>query len=323
MKPGILIAALIAAQALFAGATAQAQGSYPSRPVKVICGFPAGTSADIMARIYAQKLSEKFGQQFVVENRLGASGNLAADLTARSDADGYTLLLGTVANSISASAFKNISHDFSKDFAPIAVVSEAPNILVVSEGLGAKSVADLIRLAKEKELFFGSAGVGTAPHLSGELFNMMAGVKMVHVAYRGNSQGLLDLVSGRLGAIFAPAPTLAAFVQDSRVKALALTTAKRSQQYPNLPTLDESGLKGFDTSIWYGFLAPKGTPPAIVKTLSDALVEAGQAADVQTQLQRNGSERLVITGDEMRKFIDQDVAKWKKVVEFAGIQNQN
>jgi tripartite-type tricarboxylate transporter receptor subunit TctC len=323
MRFNILGVVLVAALALLDVRQGQAQSSYPSRPVRIVCGFPAGTSADIMARIYAQKLSDKLGQQFVVENRLGASGNLAAENVARSEPDGYTLLLGTVANSISASAFKTISHDFDKDFAPVAIVSSAPNILVVSEGLGASSVQDLIKIAKEKkgELFFGSAGVGTAPHLSGELFNMMAGVKLTHVAYRGNSQGLLDLVSGRLQAIFAPAPTLAAFVQDSRVKPLAVTSAKRSQQFPNLPTLSESGLAGFDTSIWYGFLAPKGVSPAVLKVLADTLVEAGGMGDVQTQLQRNGAERLSVTLDAFGVFVREDIAKWKKVVEFADIKN--
>jgi tripartite-type tricarboxylate transporter receptor subunit TctC len=193
---------------------------------------------------------------------------------------------------------------------------------VVSEGTGVSSVAGLIKLAKESKdgLFFGSAGVGTAPHLSGELFNMMAGVKLTHVAYRGNSQGLVDLVSGRLHAIFAPAPTLAAFVQDSRVKALAVTSAKRSSQLPNLPTMAESGLAGFDTSIWYGFLAPRGTPPDILKRIADALVETEGMADVQAQLQRNGAEKLSITLDKFSAFIHHDVEKWKKVVEFAGIK---
>jgi tripartite-type tricarboxylate transporter receptor subunit TctC len=300
-----------------------AQDAYPNRPVKIICGFPAGTSADIMARIYAQKLSEKFGQQFIVENRLGASGNLAADVVSRSLADGYTLLLATVANSISASAFKNLSHDFDKDFTPVAAVSSAPNILVISESVGVASTQDFIALAKSRkdEMFFGSAGVGTAPHLSGELFNMMAGVKLTHVAYRGNSQGLLDLVSGRLQAIFAPAPTLAAFVQDSRVKALAVTSAHRSKQYPNLPTIAEAGLAGFDTSIWYGFVGPKGMPPDITRALAEALLDADKMPDVQTQLARNGAERFTMTGGEFDTFIHGDVAKWRKVVEFAGVQN--
>ena len=314
--------ALLAAQFLLGAATGHAQGAYPSRPVRVICGFPAGTSADIMARVYAQKLSEKFGQQFVVENRLGASGNLAAELVARAEADGYTLLLGTVANSISASALKNISYDLGADFAPIAVVSSAPNILVVSEGTGVTSVQGLVKLAKERsDLFFGSAGVGTAPHLSGELFNMMTGAKLTHVPYRGNSQGLVDLVSGRLHAIFAPAPTLAAFVQDPRVKALAVTSARRSSHNPELPTLAESGLPGFDTSIWYGFLAPKGTPPQILKQLADALVEAGDNADTQTQLSRNGAEPLSITLDKFQAFIADDIKKWRTVVDFAQIKN--
>jgi tripartite-type tricarboxylate transporter receptor subunit TctC len=322
MAKWIAAMTLLAAQMVLGSAMGQAQEPYPSRPVRVICGFPAGTSADIMARIYAQKLSEKYGQPFVVENRLGASGNLAAEAVARADADGYTLLLGTVANSISASALKNLSHDFAADFAPIAVVSSAPNILVVSEGTGVTSVQGLVKLAKERsDLFFGSAGVGTAPHLSGELFNMMTGAKLTHVPYRGNSQGLVDLVSGRLHAIFAPAPTLAAFVQDQRVKALAVTSAKRSSQHPALPTLSESGLPGFDTAIWYGFLAPKGTSPQILKLLADGLVEAGENADVKAQLDRNGAEPLSITLDKFGAFIAEDIKKWRTVVEFAQIKN--
>jgi tripartite-type tricarboxylate transporter receptor subunit TctC len=321
MAKWIAAMVLVVAQTLLGAAMAQAQGSYPSRPVRIICGFPAGTSADIMARIFAQKLSEKFGQQFIVENRLGASGNLAAEAVARADADGYTLLLGTVANSISASALKTLSHDFGADFAPIAAVSSAPNILVVSDGTGVTSVQGLVKLAKERnDLFFGSAGVGTAPHLSGELFNMMTGVKLSHVPYRGNSQGLVDLVSGRLHAIFAPAPTLAAFVKDERVKALAVTSAKRSPQYPDLPTLAESGLPGFDTAIWYGFLAPKGTPPQLIKLLADGLVEAGENAEVRTQLGRNGAEPLSITLENFSAFIAEDIKKWRTVVEFAQIK---
>ncbi len=312
---------LLAAHMLLGIDVGQAQGSYPSRPVRVLCGFPAGTSADIMARIFAQKLSEKYGQQFVVENRLGASGNLAAEAVARADADGYTLLLGTVANSISASALKDLSHNFGADFAPIATVSSAPNILVVSDNIGVTSVQGLIKLAKDRsDLFFGSAGVGTAPHLSGELFNLMTGVKLTHVPYRGNSQGLLDLISGRLHVIFAPAPTLVAFVKDQRVKALAVTSAKRSSQYPELPTLAESGLPGFDTAIWYGFLAPKGTSPQILKLLADGLIEAGENSDVKTQLARNGAEPFSITLDKFDAFIMEDIKKWRKVVEFAKIK---
>ena len=201
------------------------------------------------------------------------------------------------------------------------MVSSAPNILVVSNATGVSSVTDFLKYAKGRtDLFFGSAGVGTAPHLSGELFNMMTGAKLTHVPYRGNSQGLLDLVSGRLNAVFAPAPTLAAFVKDDRVKALAVTSAKRSSHLPDLPTLAESGLPGFDTSIWYGFLAPKGTPPQILKLLADALVEAGESPDIKAQLARNGAEPLSITLDKFGAFVAEDIAKWRKVVEFAQIK---
>ena len=313
-------AALFAAH-LFGAAPAYSQSAYPNRVVRIVCGFPAGTSADIIARIYAQKLSEKTGQQFIVENRTGASGNLAAEAVARAEPDGYTLLLGTAANTISANAFKKLPFDFDKDFAPIAAVASAPIILVVSEGTGVTSVEGLIKLAKEKpgEVFFGSAGVGTVPHLSGELFNLMTGIKLAHVPYRGNAQGLLDLVSGRLTAVFAPAPTLAAFVKDARVTALATTSTKRSSKMPDLPTLAESGLAGFDTAIWYGFLAPKGTPPAILKLIADGLVEAGGAAEIKTQLSNNAADPLSVTLDAFGSFIRADIKKWQKAVEFAGI----
>ncbi len=313
---------MLAAQTLLGERRAHAQSNYPTRPVRIICGFPAGTSADIMARIFAQKLSEKFGQQFIVENRLGASGNLAAEAVARAEPDGYTLLLGTVANSISVSALKNLSHDFGADFAPIAVVSSAPNILVVSDGTGVTSVPELLKLAKDRnDLFFGSAGVGTAPHLSGELFNMMTGTKLTHVPYRGNSQGLVDLVSGRLHAIFAPAPTLAAFVSDQRVKALAVTSAKRSSQHPQ--PADAGGIRPARLRHRRSGTASsrrRERRRRSSRLLADALVEAGESADVKAQLARNGAEPLSITLDKFGAFIAEDIAKWRKVVEFAQIK---
>jgi tripartite-type tricarboxylate transporter receptor subunit TctC len=309
--------------ALACGAPTQsfAQAPYPNRVVKIVVGFPAGTSTDIVARIYAQKLSEKLGQQFIVETRTGASSNLAAEGVARSEPDGYTLFLGTVANTISASAFKNLKFDLTKDFEPIAVVANAPNILVVNAAAGVSSIQDLITLAKAKpgEINYGSAGTGTAPHLSGELFNMLTGAKLTHVPYRGNNQGLIDMVSGRITAIFAPAPTVAGFLKDDRVKALAVTSANRSSLAPDLPTLAELGLSGFDTSIWYGFMAPKGTPAAVLQAIADVVLAANSDADVNAQLKASFAEPLSMKRDEFATFLKADIEKWKKVVEFAGV----
>lgn len=314
---------LFAAVCFMAGASpAYAQDAYPSRPIKMIVGFPAGTSADIVARIYAQKISDHFKRPVLVENKLGVASALAAEAVAKSPADGYTLLLGTVANTISASLYKNLTFDFKSDFAAISLIGNATNILVVSPTLGVANLQEFIALARTKpgQMFYGSAGVGTAPHLSGELFNIMAGVKMEHIPYKGNNQGLIDLVGGRLQAIFAPAPTVAGFVKDGRVKALGTTALKRSVLTPDVPTLSEQGLSGFDTSIWYGILAPKGTPEAIVSALDEVLQRAAASPEIKAQLAANGADPVVMGHDEFSRFVQADLQKWEKIVNTAKIK---
>jgi tripartite-type tricarboxylate transporter receptor subunit TctC len=258
----------------------------------------------------------------MVENRTGFAGNLAADAAAKEEPDGYTLLLGTIANAISASVYKKkLRHNFLNDFTGIARVASAPNVLVVDPALGVSSVQGLIDYAKARpgKLFFGSAGVGTAPHLSGELFKQMTGIEYVHVPYKGNVQGLGDLSEGRLSMIFAPAPTLGAFVKTGRVKALAVTTAKRASFLPDVPTMVESGLPGFDTAIWYGFLAPKGTPQAIISSLAKVILEATDREDVQKQLANSLAVPVPLGPTEFNRFIREDVEKWAKVVGSAKI----
>ena len=313
---------LFAACLLACAAGVSAQDAYPSRPIKLIVGFPAGTSSDIIARIYAQKLGEHFKRPVLVENKLGVASALAAEAVAKSPPDGYTLLLGTVANTISAGLYKNLSFDFKTDFAAISMVGNATNILVVSPTLGVSTLQEFIALARTKpgQMLYGSAGVGTAPHLSGELFNIMAGVKMEHIPYKGNNQGLIDLVGGRLQAIFAPAPTVAGFVKDGRVKALGTTALKRSVLTPDVPTLSESGLSGFDTSIWYGIFAPKGTPEAIVNAVAEVLQRAANSADVRAQLAANGADPVVMGHDEFSRFVQADLLKWEKIISTAKIK---
>jgi tripartite-type tricarboxylate transporter receptor subunit TctC len=314
-----ILRALVLLAGVIAQASAGADEAWPARAVRVVVGFPAGTSSDIVARIYAQRLAEQFNRPFVIDNRVGFSSNLAAEAVARAPADGYTVLLATVANTIGASLFKRLSFDIAADFAPAAIVASAPNILVVSPKLGVQGVSDFIALARREsgKLDFGSAGSGTAPHLSGELFNMMTGAGLVHVPYKGNSQGLIDLTEGRLAAIFAPAPTVAPFIKDGRVKALATTAALRSGLAPEVPTLAESGLAGFDTAIWYGFLLPRGTSPDIVRTMSDALLEANARAEVRRALAASGAEPFGKGPVEAERYIRDDVRKWAPVVAFA------
>jgi tripartite-type tricarboxylate transporter receptor subunit TctC len=294
-----------------------AQESYPNKPIKIYVGFPAGTSTDIIARVYAQNLSETLKVPVVVENKAGASSNIAAEMVFNSEPNGYSLLLGTIANSISASLYKNLEFNFANDFAPIAMVGSATTVLVVKANSNIANVQELINLAKSnpKDVSYGSAGIGTAPHMAGELLNLMAGTSMLHIPYKGNNQGITDLIGGQLTAVFTPLPTAINFIRDGKVKALAVTSLKRSSQLPDIPTLSESGFSGFDTSIWYGFMAPKKTPKAVITKLSDDLRKASAAPLVKSQLLTNGAEALYTGPDEFGKYIQSESQKWQKVIE--------
>ncbi len=316
-----LVALLCALCALIAVTTARAQSAYPNRPVKIICAFPAGTSLDIVTRIYAQKLEERFGQPFVVENRVGASGNLATEAAARSTPDGYTLLSAGITQAISMSLFKSVNFDIVKDFEPIGFLGSAPNFLAVNAATGIKSVPDLIAAVKAKpgELTYGTAGVGTAPHMSGQLFSLMIGGKLSHIPYRGTNQAVLDLIGGRLSLMFSPAPTIFPHMNDSRLKILATTSVRPTALAPNLPPLAETpGLEGFDTSIWYAMWAPKGTPKEIAKAINDVLVKASADPGVKKQLAANGADPMSATPEQFGAFVQQEVEKWAKVVAFSG-----
>ena len=314
------IAALLFATLACHTAECAAQ-TYPTRPVKIMVGFNPGSSADILGRVYAQQLSARLGQQFIVENRAGASGNLAPQLVSRAEPDGYTLVMGSVANTISVSLLKDLKYNFAEDLAPIAAVADAPNVLAVSPSLGVSNVAEFIKMLKAKpgEVLYGSPGVGSAPHLAGELFNMMAGVKLMHIPYQGVPSSITDLLGGRISVVFGTAPAVAGYADDGRIKLLAVTSAKRSSLFANVPTMDESGLKGFDTSIWYGFFAPKNTPLGIRKQIADALILANEATEVRNALHASGSDPLTMTLDDFSAFVRADVEKWKHVVDAAQI----
>jgi len=314
-------ALLLAVMPLLLGA-AQAQSAYPNRPVHIIVGFGPGAAADITARVIANRLSETMGQRFLVENRPGGGSTVAAEQVVRGAKDGYTIYLGTVANVINGVLQPNLSFDFSKDFTPVTLATSSPLVLVVHPSTGISSVQDLIKLTKSKpgEVFFSSSGVGTAPHLSGELFNMSAAIKMVHVPYQGSAQAVTDLLAGRTQVMFAPISTVLAHIKSGQLKALATTELKRSSELPELPTVSESGVKNFNTSLWLGFVAPSGTPNDAVQKLSDGINRALKHPETAEALRKTGLEIDGGSPDDFRKFIATETKKWEAVVVAAGLR---
>ena len=300
------------------GARAQA---YPNRPVRIIMGFAPGASGDIAARLLAQELGKLLSQQFIVENRTGAGSTIATNFVAHAAPDGYTLLQGTVANTISPIITPNIGYDFQKDFAPISLFATLPNIIVVNPSLGVHNVQELIKLAREKpgELTFGSAGVGGISHFGGELFNVMAGTKIVHVPYTGTAQAATDLLGGRLQVMFSPASTVLQFIAEGKLVALASTGARRASAAPNLVTVSESGLPGYDTVGWFGLLAPAGTPREIIDRVAAASNEALKAHEVTASLAVQGFDKAGGSPEDFAAFIREDTAKWTRVARAAGL----
>jgi tripartite-type tricarboxylate transporter receptor subunit TctC len=313
----------VSASALLVAATAVAARAedYPSRPIRLIVGFGPGTGADITARILGARMGQTLGQQIVVENRPGGGSSVAAEFATRAPKDGYTLFMGTAANVING-AIKPLPFDFAKDLAPIALATQSPNILVVHPSLGVGSVKELIAMAKAKpdQLLFGSSGVGTAPHVSGELFNIMAGVKMVHVPYQGSAQAMTDLLGGRISMIFSPASTAIPHIQSGAIKALASTTLKRPSIAPDLPTISEAGLPGFDTSVWFAFNAPAGTSRDIIDKLNTAINAALTAPEVKSTLQKQGIEPMGGTPEDYARYTDSETKKWTEVARAAGMK---
>ena len=300
------------------GARAQA---YPNRPVRIIMGFAPGASGDLAARLLAQELGKLLSQQFIVENRTGAGSTIATNFVAHAAPDGYTLLQGTVANTISPIITPNISYDFQKDFAPISLFATLPNIIVVNPSLGVHNVQELIKLAREKpgELTFGSAGVGGISHFGGELFNVMAGTKIVHVPYTGTAQAATDLLGGRLQVMFSPASTVLQFIAEGKLVALASTGARRASAAPDLVTVSESGLPGYDTVGWFGLLAPAGTPREIIDRVAAASNEALKAHEVTASLAVQGFDKAGGSPEDFAAFIREDTAKWTRVAQAAGL----
>jgi tripartite-type tricarboxylate transporter receptor subunit TctC len=315
----------IRALALAAGAaaliqTAHAQ-TFPDRPIRLLIGFAPGSSADVSARIVADHMTRSLGQPVVVEVRAGASSNIAADATVKAAPDGYTLFLGSVANVISRGMKQAGSIELGKDLKAIGLVCAVPNILVVNPSVKATSVKELIAVAKAEpgKLNYGSPGPGTIPHLSGELFNVMAGVKTVHVPYKGTAQAAQDVVGGTLQMMFAPSSTVLGLIEGKQVRALAWTITKRGPALPDLPTVSEAGLPGFDTSIWFGINAPAATPEPIVAKLAGAVAGAVKNDAVTKAFRAQAIEPLSASPAEYAAYIAGETRKWDEIVVKAGL----
>ena len=300
--------------ALLLAWSSAAWAAFPERPVRLVVGFAPGGS-DIGGRIVAQKLSELWGQPVVVENKAGAAGNIGADAVAKAAPDGYTMLLFVNSYTINTTVHKNLSWDLLRDFAPVGRYVSSPMVVVVNDKLPVKSLRELIDYAKAHpgKLNFGSAGSGTAPHLVGEQFALQTGMKMVHVPYKGSAPSVTGLLADEVQMSFAASSSVDAFIKDGRLKPLAVTTARRDPQYPDLPTIAEAGVPGFDADIWYGFVVPAKTPKDIVKKLADDLQRVISDADTQAQLRRRGLEPTWLGADAMGELMRRDVARWKDV----------
>lgn len=314
LKPIPVIVAALAVLTL--RCPAAAQENYPTRPIRLIVGFAAGSSGDITARIVGQKLGALLGQTVVVEDRPGASSMIATDYVARSAKDGYTLLLATIAATINTTLTPNKGPNFEKDLAPIVLVGSIPNILVVNPALNVHDVKGLIALARQKpnELLYGASGLGSGPHLATELFKQMAGIKMIGVLYPGSAQTATDLLAGRIQVMFAPAPTVLGFIKDGHVRALATSEAKRTSVLPDLPTIANAALPGYDTSLWFGILAPAGTPKPIIDKLSRSMNNALKDPDLLKKLQAQGLEVRGGSPDDFGRFIKSETERWARVI---------
>lgn len=304
---------------ILAGGSARAD--YPTRPVTLIVAFTPGGPSDLLARILGKKLEQLLGQPFVIENRPGAGGNIAAELVARAAADGHTLLMGN--NSIlatNASLYKKIGYDAEKDFSPISLIGSQANILVVNPALPARSMADLIALARQKpgQLNFASSGYGAAAHLAGELFKARANIDIVHVAYKGAAPALQDVIAGHVQIMFATAASVVGHVRDGLVRPLAVTTLTRTAVLPDIPTVAELGIAGFDATTWHGLVAPAGTPRDLIDALHRATVAALAEPNVRKALGDLGVDIVGSSPQEFAAYIKAEIPKWSAVVKAAG-----
>jgi tripartite-type tricarboxylate transporter receptor subunit TctC len=305
-------------------APAQAQ-DYPNRPITLVVPYAAGGGNDLFARIASEKMSKTLGQQIVIENRPGAGGSTATRAVAKAAPDGYTLVIGgTGTLAVNPTLYQNVGYDPRKDFAPVGLIGTSALVVLVNPNLPARSIPELIALAKKEpgKLNYASAGVGSGIHLGTVLFEMMAGVKLTHVPYRGSAPALTDLIGGHVSIYFSSLPPAVGLVSEGKVRALAVTGLKRSEIFPNLPTVAETGLPGFEAVLHYGIVAPAGTPRPVIDKLSAALREAVNAPDTKERMAKDGTEPLLSTPEEYAADIDREEIKWSAVVRQSGAKGE-
>jgi tripartite-type tricarboxylate transporter receptor subunit TctC len=317
------IARWLSGGAALLGCTLAAYGqTYPARAVRLVVPSSPGGGSDITARIIAPRLSEYLGQQVIVDNRAGAGTMIGGELVARAAPDGYTLLLGSTPMAINPAMYKKVSYDALRDFVPIAQIVSVPNLLIAHPSLPVKSVTELIAFAKSRpgQLTFASAGAGTSPHLSMELFLGMTGLKMIHVPYKGAGPGVLDVIAGHVALMTPTIISALGYVRGGRLRALGVTSAKRAAGAPEIPTIAEAGVPGYEATQWFGVLAPAGTPGDVVNLIQSGISRVLQQPDMKTRLSTDGADPVGSTPEEFAAFIRSETAKWAKVVKVAGVR---
>ncbi len=322
--PGNMVLMISRSLALTLACTAGIAGAqgYPSKAVRLIVPFLAGGSTDIVGRTVAQKLSEMWGQPVVVDNRPGGGTTIGTDAVAKSAPDGYTLLVTPAPFTINPSLLARLPYDALNDFAPITLINTTPLVMVVHPGVPAKTVRELIALARAKpgQLNFGSSGTGGSNHLAGELFDAMAGVKMVHIPYKGNAGALTDIVGGHLDVVYNGLTSALALIKGGKLRVLAVTSLKRNAALPDVPTLDESGLKGFEAVAWNGLTAPAKTPRDVIVKINADVLKIVNSPDLKERLKAEGSDPVGSSPEQFAAFLRSEIAKWAKVIKFAGVK---
>ena len=316
-----LAGAVVGAFALSLVGAALAQSTYPTRPVKLVVGFAPGGPTDILARVIGKGMGDALGEQVIIENRTGAGGNIGTEAVARSAPDGYTLLLTLLTAAVNESLFKNFKIRFAEHFELIGGIAQTGLVLVVHPSLPVKSVSDLIKYDKAKpgELLYATAGAGTSTHLAAELFNSTAGIKMMPVHYRGGGDTIKDLISGRIPVMFSTIPPVLSFVRDARLRGIATTGSKRDFVLPELPTIVESGMPDFDVPLWFGLIAPKGTPQPVIQRLATALEKAMATPETKKVYEAQGFTPMPMGSEAFAKFYVAEAARWAKVVNTLGL----
>ncbi len=313
MTRRLLVGVIVGLLSFSGFAFGQAQ-NYPSKPIRMIVGYAPGGGSDIMGRLIAPKITEALGQQIIVENRPGAAQNVAAEYVAKSPADGYTLFMSSAALGVNISLYPKLNYHPVKDFAPVAVFANSPNLLLVNPKFPAKSIAEFLAYAKKNPLNFSSSGSGSTQHLSGELLKLMTKTDMTHVPYKGTSPSLTGLASGEVDFSFSNIPAAQPLMASGRIRAIAITSSKRSALLPDLPTMVEGGLPGFVTQTWYGILVPARTPAPVINALNKAIVDAVKKDDFRARLAQLGADPIAEPPEYFRQMLQDDIERWEKVV---------